>query len=175
MYYILLCVYKTIRWSLYQFMLPFVRMRVYKVIKYDKEVTDKSEDVTSTYCSGNIPRISDDEYLEYRVMFKDFQYRVISTNDAPKDPSMAMFQRRIRSPLLYPKIVSATLRNKQTKIETDVYDRLMKYAGPNQDFFGSTLKMKWLFVNDDLDCIDSHLVILFTNSQTKVFELNETI
>jgi len=146
-------------------------MYVYKVLEIHNFGDDgceggiTSDDITSEYQKGNLSveryLSSNDTRVEYRVMWNTkTKYRVVSTETNSIKPNHEMFVggKRLTSK---PKIIRATLINHTYttyiegaccgSIEEDVLTRVLKYAGPSQDFFKQDeLQMEWMFENDQL-------------------------
>jgi hypothetical protein len=105
-----------------------------------------------------------DRRVEHRVTWNGSKYRVI--NEAPR---YDMFVRRESK-----KILMAVLHNPVENAEENVLERVVKFAGPNHDFFESNVRMRWLFESDDvLD--DTVLVLLMSNGAILKFAPDDVI
>jgi hypothetical protein len=151
---------------------PIVPIRIYKIIHYSDR-NDTQTNVTSSYHKGTLIEMEDDDWLEYRLYYFDKQYRVINSHLNICDPCMSMFKvKSIRNPITEPYIISAILEYKEHL--HDVHDRVEKYVGPCKDFFKQSVKMKWMFANDDLD--DDHsLHLTLSNGVTISYKQNDII
>jgi hypothetical protein len=154
--------------------MPFT---VYKVLKYDTQ-TQHEVRLDDVYHNGVLPVCQNDEYIEYRVMYDRKKYRVVSKCDNFKEPALSLFHKPTSSmndPIRNPRIISATLCHKYDNVESDVFNRVLKFAGPNHDFFGQVLKTRWMFANDDLMDEEHTLHILYSNGISTQFSPDEHI
>jgi len=172
--YIMSCKYMNL--MMIKMFTPSMPFSVYKAIKYyedNDEICDE-KDITKDYYDMKPLDcfMEDKERIEYRVNVyskvktKFVPYRVISTKNCEIDPSQSIFVKRQTMGLNY--IMDAILY--RGDIKTNVTDRVLKFAGPEHNFFNNThLKMKWMFENDELE-EGTSLVLYFKNGSTKAFE-----
>ena len=169
-------VYNLFQMMFQHFTYPWMATKVYRVLRYSTtNDKDSEEDVTSVYAAGNVPPCTDNQYLEYRVTHKGKSFRVLSFNNDQRDPCVSMFHKKMVNPTRKGRIISAMLRDPVSEISEDVYERVMKFAGPNHDFFGTTPIMKWLFMNDDVHDIDADLVLRLSNGRVLVYKPDDVI
>ena len=63
------------------------------------------------------------------------------------------------------RIAMAILNNPVESKTDDVIQRVLKFAGPNHNFFGNKdFRMRWMFENDDL-LPESELHLLYTDGR----------
>lgn len=124
--------------------MPYTIVKVLKHNDAENSMTDVSDEY---FVDGKIPACNEDERLEYHTTFNHRPYRIVSTRQTTLEPNLGLFQkpRGMNDPFKNPRIVSATICQKFDNEETDVLNRVFQYAGPNHDFFGQTLKTRWLF------------------------------
>lgn len=153
---------------------PLEPLRVYKVIKIHNETRDATE-VTTDYFKGMLnPRCNENERYEYRFTWLGTKSRMISTFSDVCSPSYTnMTLKTSNSHPLY--IMSALLFNRDENVCENVIERVLKYAGPNHDFYDKELKMDWLFENDDLEIINVFLVIMYSTGKKICFKPGEYI
>lgn len=159
---------------------------VYKVVRYEDNMTET--DCTDDYYKGkpiavakaqpiteteNEPLSENENRLEYRVTWnRRNKYRIVSTNSNIVYPHHELF---VGTGTLSsrPKILCAVLKDSDG--ECNVIERVLKYAGPNHEFFNQhEFKMKWMFEHDDLK-EDTILFVLFSNGSHRTFSANDTI
>lgn len=151
---------------------PSVPFRLYKIIHYCDR-NNVQNDVTKMYHKGEQTYLETEDWIEYRLYYFDKQYRVLSSCFNRIDPSMTTFKKnKIRDPVREPYVIYASLEYKD-HLE-DVYDRVEKYLGPCKDFFGQSVKMKWMFVNDDLED-ENILHLLLSDGTTLSYTRNDMI
>lgn len=166
-------VFNEIIWRLFARPMP---LYVYKTIKYNDE--HLSEDVTDDYIDGNLllsNDIDDTERIEYRVAWKrTSKYRMVFSKQNPISPTHELFAGAFGLSSK-PKIMRATLKNLEENIEENVLQRVLKFAGPKHDFFGSNnFKMEWMFENDYLH-EQMELELLLTNGKSFTFSPNDIV
>lgn len=164
---------------------PDMPYTIVKVMKHN-DMENTVKDVSDEYfVQCTIPTCNDDERLEYRTTFNNRSYRIVSTTQTTLEPSLGLFQkpRGMNDPFKNPRIVSATMCQQFDNGETDVLDRVFQFAGPNHDFFGQTLKTRWLFplatttTNDRKSTTDDEttLHVLYSNGISTHFAPDECI
>lgn len=141
--------------------MKFPPLMVYKVM----QVTDDGyEECTDLYFKGLPLKSHSDQRIEYRVTWNRAKYRVVN-----ESPRYDMFLRRDAK-----KIIMAVLHNPVENVEENVIQRVVKFAGPNHDFFETDVRMRWLFESDDvLD--ETVLVLLMSNGAILKFEPDDVI
>lgn len=158
---------------------PDMPYTIVKVMKHNDLETTATDVSDAYFVQGTIPACNTDERLEYHTMFNHRPYRIVSTHQTTLEPSLGLFQkpRGMNDPFKNPRIVSATMCQKFDNEETDVLDRVFQFAGPNHDFFGQSLKTRWLFpsaVAMTNDC-ESTLHVLYSNGVSTHFAPDECI
>jgi len=103
-------------------------------------------DKTKSYINGSFVQNDINGHLELRLLWKDKKYRWIIDKLNPIFPRYTDFN----EPCVQNKILMATLSSASENACTDVYERVKKFAGPNEDFFDRNITMSMLFMNDDL-------------------------
>jgi hypothetical protein len=95
------------------------------------------------------------EYLEFRVIWLDKQYRYIVNGTHPEFPSYSDFATKQNTHIMF-----AVLVNTREFVYTDVIDRVQKFIGhSSKPFFGKSIRCRQLFMNDDLtDDHELHVV-----------------
>ena len=137
-------------------------LMVYKVMRVTDD--DGYEECTGLYFKGLPLESRVDQRLEYRVTWNQSNYRVVN-----ESPRYEMFTRRETK-----KIIMAVLHNPVENVEENVIHRVVKFAGPNHDFFESELRMRWMFESDDvLD--ETVLVLLMSNGAIMKFAPDDFI
>jgi len=164
---------------------PDMPYTIVKVLKHNDAVNSTTDVSDEYFVQGTIPACYHDERLEYHTTFNHRPYRIVSTTQTTLEPRLGLFQkpRGMRDPFKNPRIVSATMCQKFDNEETDVLERVFQYAGPNHDFFGQSLKTKWLFppsATKTNDCESSTedettLHVLYSNGVSTHFSPDECI
>lgn len=162
--------------------MPYTIMKVMKHNNLENTVQDVSDEY---FIQGTIPACNHDERLEYHTTFNNRSYRIVSTTQTTLEPSLGLFQkpRGMNDPFKNPRIVSATMCQKFDNGETDVLDHVFQFAGPNHDFFGQSLKTRWLFppsATTTSDCEsttedETTLHVLYSNGISTHFSPDECI
>jgi hypothetical protein len=161
--------------------MPYV---IRKVIRYGcgKEDTPVVKDVTAEYFQGTVPSCDPSEHLEYHTLFKNKSYRIVSTPQSKLEPTLKLFQKpkTMNDPLKNPRIISATLCQKFENEQSDASSLVFEYAGPNHDFFGQSLKTRWLFpkmTNSPITSMDEEttLHVMYSNGVSTHFSPDEYI
>jgi hypothetical protein len=129
-------------------------LHIYKVVKYNPE-TDEEIDMTTEYSQGVVFHMKEPEYLEFRVIWLDKQYRYIVNGTHPEFPSYSDFATKQNTHIMF-----AVLVNTREFVYTDVIDRVQKFIGhSSKPFFGKSIRCRQLFMNDDLtDDHELHVV-----------------
>ena len=141
--------------------MKFPPLMVYKVMQVTE---DGYEECTDLYFKGLSLRSHSDQRIEHRVTWNGSKYRVVN-----ESPRYEMFTRRETK-----KIIMAVLHNPVENVEENVIHRVVKFAGPNHDFFESELRMRWMFESDDvLD--ETVLVLLMSNGAIMKFAPDDFI
>jgi len=153
---------------------PYQPMVVYKVIKFKTVPDDNEIDVTNTFLNGERIALSADEVLEFRVQWLGRKYRFVSTN-ANTYPSVSHC---MSDPRMDQMIVKAVLLNATEGLYEDVLERVKKFNGPAYDRFGESIRMKWMFIHDDLEPSTKLMVItrtgnIFSFGPNDVFDLKK--
>ena len=162
--------------------MPYTIVKVLKHNDAENTMTDVSD---AYFVQGTIPACNEDERLEYHTTFNHRPYRIVSTRQTTLEPNLGLFQkpRGMRDPFKNPRIVSATMCQKFDNEETDVLNRVFQYAGPNHDFFGQTLKTRWLFPpytdttnkHESITEDETTLHVLYSNGVSTHFSPDECI
>lgn len=164
---------------------------VYKVYAYPFDEIQKREDITESYYNGygnkctpsaNYPRI------EYRCLWKGNKYKLTSVRQVSKDEN-----KDVMIPMLLPKtcnksdpslstftrkridkfVVNACLTGENKQL--DVTKSLLKFAGPNHDFFNQPIIVKWILKNPNKILEYSVLEIFYSNGELNRYTMSETI
>lgn len=146
----------------YRLTMKLPPLMVYKVMRVTDD--DGYEECTDLYFKGLPLKSHPDQRVEHRVTWNGSKYRVI--DEAPR---YDMFLRRETK-----KIIMAVLHNPVEDVEENVIQRVVKFAGPNHDFFESEVRMRWLFESDDvLD--ETVLVLLMSDGAILKFAPDDVI
>ena len=149
---------------------PIQPLRIYKVLKI-KESHDVI-DCTNEYLQGNLQlNLNEDERVEYRYMWTDRKNRMISTNEEMVPNLFCM----TRKPPKQVFIIKAILFNEDENLCENVIDRVLKYAGPQHDFYNEQIKMEWLFENDDLEEARVFLFMMYSDGRKQCVRHGEYI
>lgn len=107
----------------------------------------QAEIVVAKASDGTLDDVDAAAALEVRYRLHSRKFRAIARKCDEKFPEISK-AREIRSP----KILSATLVSVPEKdTHLDVTSRVLKYLGPAGDFHGSTVRIRDLFPNHDVD------------------------
>jgi hypothetical protein len=131
-------------------------------------------DCTRDYHRG-IKIVPDDHYrVEYRLTWRRHRkYRVVCLDASDPSPCHDMFAGV--SPDPKQRIVMAVLHNPKENLNENVIERVLKFAGPKNDFFGNKrLCMGHLFANDDL-LPDTMLHMLYTDGRLLKYLPNDPL
>lgn len=122
------------------------------------------KDMTHEYQIGRAIRPTPEYRVEYRVQWKrSRKYRVVCSRDTDPSPHHDMFASVKPDPRKC--IAMAVLNNPVESKSADVIQRVLKFAGPNHDFFGhNAFRMRWMFEHDDL-LPESELHLLYTDGR----------
>ena len=163
---------------------------VYKVYAYPADELKNRRDISNDYFDGftivpskAFPRI------EYRCIWKSKKYKVNSIQYFGHTPTEIVEENII--PILLPSIQKtndpclSTFTRKQVKnfiVQalmfdseriTDVTKRLLKFAGPNQDFFEQPILTKWILKTHLYE--QSFLQIMYSNGKLVKYTMSEEI
>lgn len=141
---------------------------VYKILIYDED-TNERINVTKDYYNGLNHNIPYDNYrIEYRFKWKKTKYRYIEQKN--DDKPFIQLQDLYKKPFGV-KIINCILFDEiaNDHDETDVLEKIKKYAGPNHNFFNKKLKPSWLFPSEDF--MDGQKLII-CNSLGKLSIIN---
>lgn len=148
---------------------PIQPLRIYKILK----ISDAHEttDLTNVYFKGDLKLdINPDERIEYRYMWMNRKSRMISN----KESCPNIIGMTTKKPITV-FIIKAILLNEDENVCENVLERVLKYAGPHHDFYNETIKMEWLFENDDLETFRSFLFIMYSNGSKQCVRRGEYI
>lgn len=150
---------------IYRLTMKFPPLMVYKVMQVNNDI-DGYEECTDLYFKGQSIKSRSEQRIEYRVTWNTTKYRVIN-----ETPYYDMFLRRETKKT----IIMAVLHNPVENVEENVTQRILKFAGPNHDFFGNNnIRMRWMFESDDL-LDETVLVLLTSNGSLLRFKPNDMI
>lgn len=199
MYYIMICVYlqylnlksiisRLIRAGYLRATMPVPPFIVYKVYGYRSNELIDREDITAKYLDGH-PVAPSEKFprLEYRCMWKNKKYKINSmkyfctkdedvvpihlpTDAVVIDPCLSCFSRRKTTTF----IVDACLCGEDGSA-SNVYKRLHKFVGPNQDFFNQPFIVKWLLKNEIESGLYSHLSVVYSDGKCIKYMMSECI
>ena len=152
--------------------------QVYKVTRCNKNICGMEQELSHEYREGVFSKLRLDEYIEYRVLFRGKKFRCLSTTEQFIEPCLTVLQKtkEINDPFKNPRIISAVMCNKFDNCEVDVFERVLKFAGPNHNFFNQILQTRWIF-GDAIDQMNDEnmLRIIYSNGIINTFSPNEHI
>jgi hypothetical protein len=159
--------------------MPYIVYKVNKGTLMNDSQSIKISKISKDFFNGFVPKQNNDfiwDYIEYRVMYKFQKYRIFSLKGNIIEPTLHLLQSHgMKSPLNHPRIIGACLTNKVNDLQENVLDKILKYAGPNHDFFGQKVKPKWMFNKQVMIDGEHDLCIFYTNGSIHSFSTNEFV
>lgn len=165
---------------------------VYKIYAYPYDELKDKVDLTLDFYDGyNIKPSNLFPRIEYRCKWKGKKYKLNSINSEVNEnnnaqpiipmlfPSRCLVQEPRHSPFcrkgVKRYIVEARLMDEKHRKDKDVTRQLLKYAGPNHDFFNQPILARWLIKDLNKEIEYSHLMVLFSDGHLMKYTMSETV
>ena len=172
---------------------------VYKVYAYPYDEMLNRIDITNNYYDGFYTKCTPSigyPRIEYRCLWKGKKYKVNSLKEIPKreitedvtlpmmfpkkcnvnEPCLSIFSRKKVEKYIMEACLTVRNDENANDIERiDVTQKILKFAGPNHDFFNQPMIVKWIIKNQNKPIEYSYLHIMYSNGQLSKYTMSETV